>query len=76
MFQLLQKQPACFIAPIPTNAEHVQHYSIRLFSTQIYMNVIVNPILYSVTYTFIVNLIDKNPTRMIIYITERKANIC
>lgn len=45
MFQLLQKQPACFIAPIPTNAEHVQHYSIRLFSTQIYMNMIVNPIL-------------------------------
>lgn len=76
MHKSIFQQPATFTAPIPTNAVRVQHYSIKLFSTQIYRNVIVNPVLYSVVYTSIVNLIAKNLTRMIIYITERKANIC
>lgn len=72
IFQPLQKQPAYFTAPIPANAVHVQHYSIKLFSTQIYTNMIVNPVLYSVVYTFIINLIDKNLTRMIIHIKKGK----
>lgn len=45
IFQPLQKHPT-----IPVSAVHV-HYSIKLFNTQIYMDVIVNPVLYSVVYS-------------------------
>jgi len=74
IFQPLQKQPACFTAPIPTITVHGQHYPIKLFSTQIYTNTIVNPVLYTVVYTFIINSTDKHLTRMIINIYNRKEN--
>lgn len=57
IFQPLQKHPA-----IPVSAVHVR-YSIKLFNTQIYMNVIVNPVLYSVVYSSF----DKHLSRMTIY---------